>query len=200
MPSWIFKEKSMAISSEFVQAVRDGNKLRVRIMLKDSLLVDKTFRLFDEMQAYASAQGVSPWADADIPLEKTEKPWSEDTMNYELTALVNDFTKEHVNYVKAIIAEVYKDSLPVLQPVRNTSISQSVSQPVNRPTSSIIGTEDPHKTILNKASSINRILRNNKDETTGKRTWMNEDIDRIRRHAQKIVDACNRLIEKEGLK
>ena len=183
----------MAISSEFAQAVRDGNKLRVRIMLKDSLLVDKTFRLFDEMQAYASAQGVSPWADADIPLEKTEKPWSEDTMNYELTALVNDFTKEHVNYVKAIIAEVYKVGLPVSQPVRNTSISQPVSQPVNRPTSSIIGTEDPHKTILKEVSSITRILKNNKDETTGKRTWMNEDIDRIRRHAQKIVDACNRL-------
>ena len=170
----------MAISSEFAQAVMGGNKLRVRIMLKDSLLVDKTFRLFDEMQAYASAQGVSPWADADIPLEKAEKPWTEDTMNYELTALVNDFTKEHVNYVKAIIADVYKVSLPV-------------PQSVNRPTSSIRGTEDPHKTILNEASSINRILRNNKDENSGKRIWMNEDIDRIRRHAQRIVDACNRL-------
>lgn len=183
----------MAISSEFAQAVRGGNKLRVRIMLKDSLLVDKTFRLFDEMQAYASAQGVSPWADADIPLEKAEKPWTEDTMNYELTALVNDFTKEHVNYVKAIIADVYKVSLPVSQPVRNTQVSQSAPQSVNRPTSSIMGTEDPHKTILNEASSINRILRNNKDENSGKRIWMNEDIDRIRRHAQRIVDACNRL-------
>ena len=183
----------MAISSEFAQAVRGGNKLRVRIMLKDSLLVDKTFRLFDEMQAYASAQGVSPWADADIPLEKAEKPWTEDTMNYELTALVNDFTKEHVNYVKAIIADVYKASLPVSQPVRNTPVSQSAPQSVNRPTSSIMGTEDPHKTILNEASSINRILRNNKDENSGKRIWMNEDIDRIRRHAQRIVDACNRL-------
>ena len=193
MPSWIFKEKCMAISSEFAQAVRGGKKLRVKIMLKDSLLVDKTFRLFDEMQAYASAQGVSPWADADIPLEKAEKPWTEDTMNYELTALVSDFTKEHVNYVKAIIAEVYKLNLSVQQPVRTATSSQPVSQSVNRPTTGIMGTEDPHKTILNEASSINRILRNNKDEATGKRIWMNEDIDRIRRHAQKIVDACNRL-------
>ena len=183
----------MAISSEFAQAVRGGKKLRVKIMLKDSLLVDKTFRLFDEMQAYASAQGVSPWADADIPLEKAEKPWTEDTMNYELTALVSDFTKEHVNYVKAIIAEVYKLNLSVQQPVRTATSSQPVSQSVNRPTTGIMGTEDPHKTILNEASSINRILRNNKDEATGKRIWMNEDIDRIRRHAQKIVDACNRL-------
>lgn len=183
----------MAISSEFAQAVRGGNKLRVRIMLKDSLLVDKTFRLFDEMQVYASAQGVSPWADAYIPLEKAEKPWTEDTMNYELTALVNDFTKEHVNYVKAIIADVYKLNLPAQQPIRTVAASQSVSQSANRSKSSIMGTEDPHKTILNEASSINRILRNNKDETTDKRIWMNEDIERIKRHAQRIVDACNRL-------
>ena len=67
----------MAISSEFEQAVRDENKLRIRIMLKDSLLIDKSFRLFDEMQAYAMAQGVSPWADADVPLEKAEKPFFE---------------------------------------------------------------------------------------------------------------------------
>lgn len=185
----------MAISSEFAQAVREKNTLRVRIMLKDSLLVDKTFRSFDEMQAYALAQGVSPWADVDIPLEKAEKPWTEDIMNYELTALVNDFTKEHVNYVKAIIAEIYRVKLPAQQPVRSSATGQPASQPVSRSgsVSNIMGTEDPHKTILNEASSINRILRRNKDEFTGKRIWMNEDIDQIRRHAQRIVDACNRL-------
>lgn len=185
----------MAVSSEFAQAVREKNTLRVRIMLKDSLLVDKTFRSFDEMQAYASAQGVSPWADADIPLEKAGKPWTEDTMNYELTALVNDFTKEHVNYVKAIIADVYKMNLPAQQSARTPTISQPAPQTVSRQgsVSDIMGTEDPHKTILNEASSINRILRNNKNEVTGKRVWMNEDIERIRRHAQRIVDACNRL-------
>lgn len=183
----------MAISSEFAKAVMGGNKLRVRIMLKDSLLVDKTFRLFNEMEAYASAQGVSPWADADIPLEKVEKPWTEDTMNYELIALVNDFTKEHVNYVKAIIVDVYKLNLPAQQPVRTAMASQPVLQSVNKSMSSIIGTEDPHKTILNEARSINRILRDNKNETTGKRIWMNEDIERIKRHAQGIVEACNRL-------
>lgn len=98
----------MAVSKEFAQAVLEKNYLRVRIMLKDSLLIDKSFKLFSEMQSYSSAQGVDPWVDPDIPLEKAEKPWTEDTMNYELTALVNDFTKEHVVYVKEIISEVYK--------------------------------------------------------------------------------------------
>ncbi len=185
----------MAISSEFAQAVKDGNKLRVKIMLKDSLLVDKTFRLFDEMQAYATSQGVNPWSNGDIPLEKAEKPWTEDTMNYELTALVNDFTKEHVNYVKAIISDVFKLNLPTQQSVNTPVISQPVSQPVNRLgyTSSMARPEDPHKTILSEVSSINKILKANKDEFTGKRTWMKEDIKEIRYHAQRIVDACDRL-------
>ena len=186
----------MAISSEFAQAVRDKNILRVKIMLKDSLLVDKTFYLFDEMQAYASAQGASPWTDEDVPLEKAEKPWSEDTMNYELTALVNDFTKKHVNYVKAIISDVYKTDIPVPQ-------RQSVPQPTRTATSytanrvntvgGILGAAYPHKTILSEVSSINRILKNNKDDITGKRVWRNEDIERIKRHAKEIVDACNRI-------
>ena len=34
----------MAISSEYAQAVLDNNRLRVRLMLKDSLLIDKSFR------------------------------------------------------------------------------------------------------------------------------------------------------------
>ena len=185
----------MAISSEFAQAVSEKNTLRVRIMLKDSLLVDKTFRSFDEMQAYASAQGVSPWADADIPLEKAEKPWTEDIMNYELTALVNDFTKEHVNYVKAIIADVYRINLPAQQPVRNTTVSQPVAQQASRlgNLNSIMGSDDPHKIILNEASNINRILRSNKDAVTERRIWMDEDIERLKRHAQGIVDACRRI-------
>ncbi len=188
----------MAISSEFAKAVRGENKLRVRIMLKDSLLVDKTFRLFDEMQKYASAHGVSPWVDTDIPLEKAEKPWTEDTMDYELTALVNDFTKEHVNYVKAIIADVYKLNFPAQQPVRTVMASQPASQLANKSTSCNRRTEDPHETILNETRRIKGILKKSEDKTTGKRIWMNEDIERIKGHAQKIVDACNGLQRRDG--
>ena len=39
----------MAITNEFTEAVQAGNKMRVRIMLKDSLLVDPTAAQFNEM-------------------------------------------------------------------------------------------------------------------------------------------------------
>ncbi len=185
----------MAISSEFAQAVRDENKLRVRIMLKDSLLIDKTFRLFDEMQAYATAQGVSPWVDADIPLEKSEKPWTEDTMNYELTALVNDFTKEHVNYIKQIITDLYKASTEKAQTPKAYSPQPSSPQTmqqtknINSKTSLTGRNSDPYETIVSDWRKMKRIL----SRTTDEGKWYSQDINAIQRYAQDIVDLCNEL-------
>lgn len=185
----------MDISSEFKQAVRDKKLLRIRIMLKDSLLVDKTFRSFDKMQAYASTQNASPWVDADMPLEKKDKPWTEDTMNYELTALVNDFTKEHVNYVKAIITDIYKQSMvssDTSDVSGKTPVSQSVAE--KRPGGVSAGSKrDPYSVIPSEIVKINRILKKNKDELTGKRRWYSEDVNAIKRYAQAIVDACNEI-------
>lgn len=188
----------MAISSEFAQAVRDNNLLRVRIMLKDSLLIDKSFYLFDEMQAYASAQGTSPWADADIPLEKAGKPWSEDTMNYELTALVNDFTKEHVNYVKAIITDLYKTSALSRREIPSAQSAQNVPSPRKNEVPQTKTVADPFKVILTEIKNINNILKKNIDEYTGKRQWYYKDIESIKLYAQKIVDACDEIQRRRG--
>ena len=188
----------MAISSEYAQAVRDNNKLRVRIMLKDSLLIDKSFRLFEEMQEYALAQGVNPWADVDIPLEKSEKPWTEDTMNYELTALVNDFTKEHVNYIKEIITDLYKTDIasPDKRYVSDVQVNQREERTaIIRPTKNdqIGKGQDPYKTIVVGNRNINMTLRKTVDSVTNKRRWLKEDISDIKRNAQRIIDACNEI-------
>jgi len=191
----------MTISKEFAQAVLEKNYLRVRIMLKDSLLIDKTFRLFSEMQSYATTQGANPWVNPDIPLEKADKPWTEDTMNYELTALVNDFTREHVDYVKEIISEVYKvntnvRSVPQAQPVQSNR-SNTVPQNTG---GSLLGTHtsasDPYNTILSKVSRINKILKDNKDSVTNRRSWRRDDISLIKMYAQSIVEACNEIQRK----
>ena len=188
----------MAISSEYAQAVRDNNKLRVRIMLKDSLLIDKSFRLFEEMQEYALAQGVNPWADVDIPLEKSEKPWTEDTMNYELIALVNDFTKEHVNYIKEIITDLYKTDIasPDKRYVSDVQVNQRAERTaIIRPTNNdqIGKGQDPYKTIVVGNRNINMTLRKTVDSVTNKRRWLKEDISDIKRNAQRIIDACNEI-------
>ena len=44
----------MALTHAFQEAVSEGNVRRIRIMLKDSLLVDPSFGRFNEMERAAS--------------------------------------------------------------------------------------------------------------------------------------------------
>ena len=111
----------MAISSEFQDAVKEKNILRIRIMLKDSLLIDRSFSMFKELLAYAKKHGVEVlMMGAGDSLERADKPWTVDLMNSELVSLVNDFTKEHIQYVMDIIREI----LPVEKVERHSSLDR----------------------------------------------------------------------------
>lgn len=96
----------MAISREFQNAVKEKNILRIRIMLKDSLLIDRSFYMFKELLECTEKHGVKVLMDAEDSLERADKPWTVDLMNSELVSLVNDFTKEHIQYVMEIIREI----------------------------------------------------------------------------------------------
>ena len=45
----------MNVSVDFEEAVRLGDIIKIRIMLKNSLLMDHTFYTFDQMKSYASS-------------------------------------------------------------------------------------------------------------------------------------------------
>ena len=44
----------MALTKEFIEAVENGKKTRVRIMLKDTMLVNPSLQAFEEMISYAN--------------------------------------------------------------------------------------------------------------------------------------------------
>ena len=179
----------MAVSSEFEKTVQENHILRIRIMLKDSLLVDKSFSKYKELLTYAETQGVEVWMTQEDPIEHAKKPWTLDLMNYELTALVNDFTREHVQYVQQIIKEVYKgegsqESSQILQ-------VGTGKQPTSSPPSSDVkkagsNTNDSsYKTIEEESKNIERIVRASK-----KKVWREDDIEKIKESARRIVIAC----------
>ena len=195
----------MALTPEFISAVSARNLLRVRIMLKDSLLVDKRFYQFKEMRTYAEGRGVNFWMEKTEELEiapKTE--WNTELMNLELTRLVNDFTKERLVYCQSIIEKVYgitpyptqayqQQTTPVqVRPVQQTTVNHQT--PPARPVSS---NGNDYNSILRGASEINRILRENKSET-GDRTWTYGDIDAILAAAKKISAACENIKSRRG--
>ena len=195
----------MALTPEFISAVSARNLLRVRIMLKDSLLVDKRFYQFKEMRTYAEGRGVNFWMEKTEELEiapKTE--WNTKLMNLELTRLVNDFTKERLVYCQSIIEKVYgitpyptqayqQQTAPVqVRPVQQTTVNHQTTPA--RPVSS---NGNDYNSILRGASEINRILRENKSET-GDRTWTYGDIYAILAAAKKISAACENIKSRRG--
>lgn len=186
----------MALTPEFRTAVENNNLLRVRIMLKDSLLVDKSFAQFKEMRQYAECSGVNFWMEKTEELEmKPEELWNITLMNLELTKLVNDFTKEHLDYCRKIIKKVYGSDSPANQAHsegRATSIKAG-SNDANRGRipASQNSNDKYYKEILNGVANMNRILSKNK--TGGGRKWTFDDIEKLRAEAEQVSRACKNI-------
>ena len=197
----------MALTPEFISAVSARNLLRVRIMLKDSLLVDKRFYQFKEMRTYAERCGVDFWMDKTEELEMLPKTeWNMELMNLELTRLVNDFTKERLVYCQSIIEKVYgitpypsqtyTQQSTVSRPTpQQVSVNQQYTQTtVTKPVSS---NSNDYNSIIRGVSDINRILRDNKSPT-GDRNWLYSDINAILDAAKKISAACENIKSRRG--
>lgn len=100
------------VSQEFQAAVNQGNLLRARIMLKDSLLVDPTFLQFNELLAYGRTRLpdlIEPF-DGEL-LNMEPSCWNQDQMNMELVQLVNNFSLERINHLKKVIEVVKADDI-----------------------------------------------------------------------------------------
>lgn len=122
----------MAITKEFIEAVESGKTLRVRIMLKDILLVDPTATKFDEMEAYASSVLGSLYDEHDsesLNYDVTE--WSEDYLNEQMVAVVNNFSKERIELLKGMVRHIYRDKVQKIrgeQPPAYTQEKRTVTQ------------------------------------------------------------------------
>ena len=95
----------MALTKEFVDAVSQGKLLRVRIMLKDSLLVDTSFELFNEMLRYTEPRLKELW----VSDEEDEDVFSQspDELNLILVGLVTRFSKRRVKHLMGMISTMY---------------------------------------------------------------------------------------------
>lgn len=186
----------MALTPEFMTAVKNNNLLRVRIMLKDSLLVDKSFAQFQEMCQYAKRLGVNFWMEKTEELEmKPEESWNITLMNLELTKLVNDFTKEHLDYCKKIIEKVYGSDSPANQAhseVKATSIKAGSNYANHGKISASQNSNDKDfKEILNGVDKMYGILKKNK--IGGGRNWPFDDIEKLQAEAERVSRACENI-------
>lgn len=102
----------MATTKDFMDAVKSGKVMRVRIMLKDSLLVDPTAAQFDEMEQYAESQMIGIYMEHDGEnLDFAVTSWNENYLNQQMVIIVNNFSKERIDLLKSMVRYLYKEKV-----------------------------------------------------------------------------------------
>lgn len=106
----------MAITNEFTEAVQSGKMMRVRIMLKDSLLVDPTAAQFDEMERYATEKMGNIYTEHDGEVLNFDvSSWNEDYLNQQMVIVVNCFSKERIDLLKGMVRFLYKEKANIIR-------------------------------------------------------------------------------------
>lgn len=113
----------MAITNEFKETVDTGKKTRVRIMLKDIMLVDPSMNQFDEMLAYAKTKIADLYDEHNEEILKYDRSeWNESYLNSQMVAVVSNFSKERVELLRNMVKYIYRDKAE-----RSSSSSQCQS-------------------------------------------------------------------------
>lgn len=115
----------MAITNEFKDAVLNNKLTRVRIMLKDMMLVDPSLTTFNEMIKYAESNMSNLYDIHDGEAFKDISEWDKDYMNQQMVSIIANFSKERVELVKKIVRYIYKEKI-------NTGIKESSKSTTQR--------------------------------------------------------------------
>lgn len=171
----------MALTKEFVEAVSQGNLLRVKIMLKDSLLVDTSFNQFNEMLSYAEPRLSGIWVNDDEDDDVFSQ--SSEELNSILAGLVNNFSKRRVTHLKGMINKLYSSQPKTNQEYRREAavVIKKTREVINEYNGIVM---DEKKII----EVCTRISHNKKMDT--------KDIYLIRTAAMSIVNHCDKITRK----
>lgn len=98
----------MNISQDFINSVNENDVMMVRIMLKDSLVVDPTFAEFNAMLSYAekNLNDLYDEHDGEQFINDISK-WTKDYMDEQMVKVVSNFSKERITTLKNICKHLY---------------------------------------------------------------------------------------------
>lgn len=125
----------MSLTKEFLDAVDNGRKTRVRIMLKDIMLVDPTLKTFDEMLIYAEKNMPDLYDAHDgEELIRNASAWNENYMNQQMVIVVTNFSKERIALLKKIVQNLYLNKIQMNDMEVNSNRSSSTCETNKGPT------------------------------------------------------------------
>lgn len=113
----------MAITNAFREAVNTGDIKDIRIMMKNSLLVDLSFNEFEEMERIALSDVCNLYDKHDgCELLLNETMWDDNYMNGLMVDVVDNFSRERVAHLKKVVRKLRP--VPATTPSTISSVQQ----------------------------------------------------------------------------
>lgn len=135
----------MELTNAFHEAVASGDVRSVRIMMKDSLLIDPSFVQFEQMEeAACSLQGLYEAHDGRDFQDKNT--WDDNYMNKLMVQVVSNFSHERVNHLKEVVN--------YLRPVANSIAESEFSSPNSQKKVSEFDQQDPYTDKKNNCRTV----------------------------------------------
>ena len=100
------------ITDTLYQAIIKKDLESIRIALKNSMMVDPTFKEFDEIDSFIKNRGINIYVRHDgQELNKDQSLWNVQYMNDQMVRVIDNFSKERIAHLKEVCSIVYKDRI-----------------------------------------------------------------------------------------
>ena len=103
----------MSVSKEFMDIVAQGDKNAVRASLANYMILDRSYKLFDESFSYARSKMNLVDEHDGQELTSDRGKWTEEYLNEQLVAIVINFSQKRISHIKQVIPVALKASCPV---------------------------------------------------------------------------------------
>jgi len=125
----------MIVAESINNAISEGDIKSIRLMMKNSLLVDPSFAEFDEMSRLAgNVRGLYDAHDG-RELSQDKYAWNDDYMNNLMVQVVDNFSHERLDHLKEVVRYL-RPAAARQQRSTSTDRTKSGQIPPNRPSSS----------------------------------------------------------------
>ena len=123
----------MALPESFYEAVNTGNLLSVRIMMKNSLLFDRTFAQFSEMEKEAARMNGLYDIHDGRELITDKSKWDDNYMHLLMVQVTDNFSHERLANLKEVIRYLHP---PKEKPQQDTQRTDKKEENTRRPSGS----------------------------------------------------------------
>lgn len=97
----------MEFSKEFIDAIREQNILRLKLIIKNSLVLDPSGKSFDKMLSEVKRNIPDFLDNHDGELFKPNTDWNEDYFNEQTVKVVDNFSKERIELLQKMVQKLY---------------------------------------------------------------------------------------------